>query len=157
MTLRRINITLGIIQIVICGLTVLPMTIQTIVSKGGGFGFGLLFLPILIPLSCSMLFGLIGLLDYKENYKLVKLLITVAHLVTAFSGIVSFLFMPIFPIILLVIQFSIWLLLTLTRNNIGRQLLFINALLTTGMIVFLSFCFHESDKNIVEFLIKLWK
>jgi hypothetical protein len=157
MTLRRINITIGIIQIILCGLTIAPLTIKTIVSKGGGFGFGLIFLPILIPLSCSILFGLIGLLNYLENYRGVKLLLAGTHFLTAVAGIGSFLLIPLFPFVVITIPLAIWLGIAMTRENIGKQLLLTNGLLTTCMIAFLSFCIYGTDKNLIEYVIGIWK
>lgn len=157
MTLRQINIFVGLTQTILSTLAVIPITVGVIKSGGGGFGFGLMFLPILVPLAFSALFGVFGLVDYQTYYSKTRKFLIGTHILTAIAGVMAFMIMPLFPFLILSIPLAVSLIKSMTKENIGQQLLITNALILLCLIIFLGFWIGASDGGFLEKLTNLWK
>jgi hypothetical protein len=138
-TIKLANITVGLTQTILCTLTIIPMTFSIIKSGGGPFSWGLMVLPIVIPLSFSALFGLFGFFYFYQNYEITKRWLRRTHILTGIAGTLSFVIMPIFPALIVSIPLAIWLLETMTKENIGEKLLITNGLILTCIITYLAF------------------
>jgi hypothetical protein len=94
MSIQRINRIVGIILVLLSGTVVVPLTIKTIETGGGPWGFGIVGLPLLLPLSAYFLFGLAGMVSGEARQR--NLFIT-AHVVTIIVGLGSLFIFPFYP------------------------------------------------------------
>ena len=157
MTVKLTNTIIGLILILISISTIVPLTIQVIKSGGGGFGFGALLLPAILPLSICTVFGLFGMIDYQKNYRRIKNLFIVGHVLTAIIGIGIFLLIPIYPFLFIAIPVAWVLVTTMTRENVGRQILLNNGLILTCMGILITLLITSSEKSFLERIVDLWK
>ena len=127
--MRTYNFFVGIISVSGGFLTIIPLTIELLTNLNFGFNFGLLLLPIYIPLFLSLGFGIITTLAYYYNYNSLKLKIyTLLHIIIAIIGSIACLIIPIIPTILIGLPLTIIMLYNLTYKNLENQLLIMNSL-----------------------------
>lgn len=94
----RTVITIAAVILITLSLVVsIPLTVITYQNNGGPWGFGLIGLPILLPLSFYILFGVVGMLRHEHSQ---RKWFVVALGVTFFVGIVSFIILPVYPMAL---------------------------------------------------------
>jgi hypothetical protein len=94
MTIKTINKYCGIVSILLSVLVAIPLTIKTIIDGGGPWGFEIISLAILVPLSCYLVFGIAGVLEDEDNQ---RRMFIVAHILTIVTGIVVHFTFPVFP------------------------------------------------------------
>lgn len=94
MSIQGVNRITGVILILLSSTVVVPLTIKTIETGGGPWGFGIIGLPVLLPLSAYLLFGLAGVVSGDARQR--NLFIT-AHFVTIIVGLGSLLVFPFYP------------------------------------------------------------
>jgi hypothetical protein len=88
---------------ILLGLTIavaIPMTVVTIQSHGGEWGFEMIGLTVLVPLCGYALFGLAGLL--RKHYVRRKVFIA-SHIVSLILGIVYCFVFPIYPVFIVIV------------------------------------------------------
>lgn len=85
---------LSIILIVLSIAVSIPLTIVTWRAGGGPWGFGIVGLPVLIPLSAYLLFGIAGLA--KQEVVQREWFIG-AHIITLVAGIAGLFLFPVYP------------------------------------------------------------
>src|SRR5689334_10427721 len=95
MTLKGINKICGVACITLTVLVAIPLTVKTIMEGGGPWGFEIVGLAILVPLSGYFLFGIAGCFQDDEKQ---RRLFIVAHVVTIITGIMGYFTFPIYPI-----------------------------------------------------------
>lgn len=93
--IEPVNWVTGIILIMFSCIVTIPLTIKTFFDGGGIWGFGVIGVPILLPLSAYILFGIAGVV--KDEVIQNKVFVA-AHAVTLTIGIVSLLVFPLYPI-----------------------------------------------------------
>ncbi|WP_339787160.1 hypothetical protein [uncultured Imperialibacter sp.] len=157
MIIKLTNIALGIILIVVSALTVIPLAVQTIQSDGGGFGFGLLLLPAILPLSFCIMFGLFGFLNYQRNYERIRKIFIAFHVLVAIIGLAAFIIMPVFPFMMISISIAFGLIMTMNQQNIGRQILINNGLIVICLISILLMLIVSNEGLEFSWLIDLWR
>lgn len=141
MDLTKSNKAVGLTQAAINLLIAWPFTYAIIANNGGGFGFGWLIFPLILPLAISVFFGFLVFVDLKENYVFFSWLYISIHLIAGFSGVICLAFIPIFPYIVLPLIVSIILGFSINRDIADKLLLITNGLLLVCelSIVFLIF------------------
>lgn len=81
--------------IVLSATVAIPLTIKTYRDGGGPWGFGMIGLPILIPLSLYFLFGIAALLKTPERQRQAYI---ISHLVTFSVGLIILILFPVYPL-----------------------------------------------------------
>jgi hypothetical protein len=94
MTIKTINKYCGIVSILLSVLVAIPLTIKTIIEGGGPWGFEIISLAVLVPLSCYLVFGIAGVLKDDDKQRSVFI---VAHVLTIITGIFGYFTFPVFP------------------------------------------------------------
>jgi uncharacterized BrkB/YihY/UPF0761 family membrane protein len=69
MKLQSLNRVLSFIAVFLSISVAIPLTIKVIIEGGGPWGFEVVSLAILIPLSCYLLFGIAGILRDADRQK----------------------------------------------------------------------------------------
>lgn len=72
----------------------MPLTVKAITEGGGPWGFEVVSLAILVPLSCYLFFGIAGVLANEELQR--KFFIT-AHILTIVTGVGGYFIFPVYP------------------------------------------------------------
>ncbi|MGC1243980.1 MAG: hypothetical protein WA874_20485 [Chryseosolibacter sp.] len=87
--------------LIILSLTVsVPLVIHTWQNKGGPWGFGIIGLPVLIPLAAYILFGVAGMIRNEASRR--KVFVS-AHVVTLITGLITLAIFPVYPVAFAVI------------------------------------------------------
>ena len=92
--IKSINKWAGVALILLSILVAIPLTIKTISTNGGTWGFGIIGLAILLPLDAYVLFGVAGLLSSQDKQ---QLLFRMGHLLSVSIGVVGLIIFPLFP------------------------------------------------------------
>lgn len=92
--MKTINKWAGAILIVLSILVAIPLTIKTIDTNGGTWGFGIIGLAILLPLDAYVTFGVAGLLNSQDKQ---QLLFRIGHVLSVSIGVVGLIIFPLFP------------------------------------------------------------
>jgi len=116
---------LGVVLLLLSLGVSIPLTISTLQEGGGPWGFGVIGLPVLLPLSACLLFGIAGLQQHVVKQR--EFFIG-AQIITLITGIVSFFIFPVLPVFLFLLpvllstigiinkrqfKFFLWLMITL--------------------------------------------
>jgi hypothetical protein len=94
MTLNTINRILGFGAILLSIAVAIPLTIKVVAEGGGPWGFEIVSLAILVPLSCYLLFGIAGILKDTDGQKKIFIL---GHALTITTGIGGYFIFPVYP------------------------------------------------------------
>ncbi len=97
---KVVNKLLSIVLIVLTIAVSLPLSITTYKEAGGPWGFGIVGLHILLPLTMYVLFAVPAFLKV-DVYQ--RTMFIAAHVVTVCTGFVGFLLFPLAPKLLLLI------------------------------------------------------
>ena len=135
---------------------IVPLTIQVVKSGGGGFGFGALLLTAVLPLSFCTVFGLFGMIDYEKNYARIKKWFIAGHIMIAIIGVGTFLLIPLYPFLFFSIPIAYGLITTMTRENVGRQILINNGLILICSTIIMTFMIASTEGSIIDRLTELW-
>jgi hypothetical protein len=100
MTMANINKAVALFLAILLVLVAIPLTIITITTNGGTLGFGIMGLPILLPL-CTYLFTTV--VPFVKGRKQQRILFITSQIITLVTGLASFFIFPIFPILILAI------------------------------------------------------
>jgi hypothetical protein len=92
--IKMINKWAGAALILLSILVAIPLTIKTVITNGGTWGFGIIGLAILLPLDAYVIFGVAGLLDSQDKQ---QLLFRIGHLLSVSIGVVGLIIFPLFP------------------------------------------------------------
>src|SRR5690349_3459464 len=95
--IKLTNRIAGVIVILLSLAVSVPLTIMVCVKGGGPWGFDILGLQILIPLSCYILFGIVGLIQVEARQRKA---FAAAHLITFGIGVIVLLIFPARPALL---------------------------------------------------------
>lgn len=90
----------SIILIALSLVVAIPLSIMTYQDNGGPWGFGIIGLPILIPLSFYILFGFVGLIR-REDYQRKWFVITLG--ITFLIGMVMLVILPVYPVAIVLV------------------------------------------------------
>lgn len=133
----------GVILIALSLIVSIPLTIMTYRDNGGPWGFGILGLPILVPLSLYFIFGITGLVR-RDDYQRKLFMLTVG--LTFLVGIVSLIILPVYPILFVLIPSVLSVLGMLSRTRYKYYLIVMIGLGMTANIVLLKWeiDFHRS-------------
>jgi hypothetical protein len=126
MTLKNGNIIIGLMQSLLCILTIFPLAISIIKTKGGGFGFGIILLPVLITLCYSITFGIFGFLNYEKYPATTKKWLVLNFIILLFAGLGALLFSPIPIYLLFLLPLAICIPVLASSMKVGKQILFTN-------------------------------
>jgi hypothetical protein len=107
MQVRKIILFASIALIVLSVGVTIPLTVKTIRDGGGTWGFGVIGLPLLLPLSAYILFGIAGTLQKDQRQWKAFLL---AHAITLVIGLVSLSLIPIYPGVFVLIPVTLFIL-----------------------------------------------
>jgi hypothetical protein len=94
MALKVLNKITGIVSILLSILVVIPLTVKAITEGGGPWGFEIVSLAILVPLSCYLLFGIAGVI---ANEELQRKYFIAAHILTIVTGVGGYFIFPVYP------------------------------------------------------------
>lgn len=100
----RVTRVLGVLLVVLSVAVSIPLTLRTWMEQGGPWGFGIVSLPVLLPLSFLILFGIAAL---PAQWVRRREYFIGAHLVSLVVGITSFLMFPVYPALLMVIPVAL--------------------------------------------------
>jgi hypothetical protein len=92
--IKMINKWAGAALILLSILVAIPLTIKTVITNGGTWGFGIIGLAILLPLDAYVIFGVAGLLNSQDKQ---QLLFRIGHLLSVSIGVVGLIIFPLFP------------------------------------------------------------
>lgn len=99
MKLGTLNKAGGVILVVLSFTVAVPLTIKTFETAGGTWGFGIVGIPILVPLSTYFLFGIAGLIS--KNDEMQWRIFVAAHIVSVATGLVCLLLFPLLPFVII--------------------------------------------------------
>ena len=94
MRIRIINKIAGLLLILLSMSVVIPLSIITIKTGGGTSGFGIIGLPVLLPLSAYLLFGIAAWLKFEARQRRIFI---AAHIITFSTGLIGVLLFPVYP------------------------------------------------------------
>lgn len=97
MVLLRVS---GAVLILLSITVSIPLLIHTYREGGGPWGFGVIQIPVLLPLSAYVLFGVAGFVRQRSDQR--KYFIA-AHVVTLLVGLISLYVFPVYPVFLTLI------------------------------------------------------
>ncbi|MCB0374726.1 MAG: hypothetical protein KDD04_02285 [Sinomicrobium sp.] len=141
MTLKKINGILGVVQLFINAVVIIPEILHILATGKGGFGYGILLLSVTLPLSYMSVFAILGFLDYRRGFSRIKKWLIAAYITAVAVCALSFLWVPMVPFSLAGIPLFIALSLKITHENIGKRIALTNAiaLLCQGILLFMAF------------------
>jgi cation transport ATPase len=98
----------GVANLVISAITVIPMTVHLFIDKGGLFHFGWLMVPLVVPLCAGS--GYAALAVWNERWTPVQLTqrLVAVHLVVALAIILSYAFISWTPFLLFSLPLFTW-------------------------------------------------
>lgn len=94
MTIKVINKIAGIVSILLSILVAIPLMIKAVIEGGGPWGFEIVSLAILVPLSCYLFFGIAGVL---VDEALQRKYFIAAHILTIITGVGGYFIFPVYP------------------------------------------------------------
>jgi hypothetical protein len=92
----------------------IPLTIITYQDNGGLWAFGIIGLPILIPLSFYLLFGVAGLIRHEHSQ---RRWFVVALVTTFLAGVATLIILPVYPIALALVPLILSVLGMVSRSR----------------------------------------
>jgi hypothetical protein len=127
----------GMTNLVISAITVIPMTVHLFMNKGGLFHFGWLLVPLVVPLCAGS--GYAALAVWNERWTSVQLAqrLVAVHLVVALAIILSYAFMSRTPFLLFSLPLFTWVVYRYRKNAL-ILLLLVNLLTLAGSFYFLA-------------------
>lgn len=125
MNIQASNKVSGLVLILLSVLVSVPLTILTIRSGGGTWGFGMIGLPVLLPLCAYALFGIAPLIrDERDQWRI----FIGTQVITLAIGIVSLLLFKLYPRLIIAIPITLAIISFASRKHF-RQMLLIMILL----------------------------
>ncbi len=137
----------GILLVLATVLVSLPLTILTVIDKGGPLGFETMGLAVLVPLCAYIFFGISGL---PREFLTRRKLFMIAHGVSILSGVVYSIIFPVYPITIVLIPMAFATFGIVDKRNTTYYLLFMQSLGVTANAVLL-FWELKAAKNIPLF------
>ncbi len=141
MKIQTLNKAAGLLLILLSISITISLTIKTFVTGGGTWGFGVVGIPILLPLSGYVLFGIAGWINNEAVQR--KVFIT-AHLVTLSVGLITLIIFPVYPKAFVLIPLSLAIFGMLSQNKFKYFLLLMILLAIVANILLLKW---EIDFN----------
>jgi hypothetical protein len=141
--MKRINLILGAVLIALSILVSIPLMLKTFRDGGGPWGFGFIELPVLIPLSLYVLFGIAGLVLREKQQRNVFI---AGHLITGSAGMFMLFLFPVFPAFVPIMPLTLALFGLLSYSSY-RYYLFIMLVLgviANGLLLKWELDFHRS-------------
>ena len=135
----------GMTNLVISAITVIPMTVHLFIDKGGLFHFGWLLVPLVVPLCAGS--GYAALAVWNERWTSVQLAqrLVAVHLVVALAIILSYAFMSWTPFLLFSLPLFTWAFYRYRKNAL-ILLLLVNLLTLAGSFYFLALDWDNGHK-----------
>lgn len=115
MNLCTINKIAGLILIILSFTIAIPLTIKTIETGGGPWGFGVIGLPILLPLSTYFLFGITGIMNQNEERQ--RKLFIASQIISFATGIISYTIFPVLPWIVILVPLIVGIVSIANKKN----------------------------------------
>lgn len=134
MKIQTLNKAAGLLLILLSISVTISLTIKTFVTGGGTWGFGIVGIPILLPLSAYLLFGIAG---WINNESLQRKIFITAHLVTLSIGLISLIIFPVYPKAFVLIPLSLAILSMVSKNRFKYFLLIMILLAIVANILLL--------------------
>ena len=128
----------GIILIVLSLTVSVPLVFITWQEGGGAWGFGIIGLPVLLPLSAYILFGIAAV---PRNIARQRKLFIGAHLVTLGTGLTSLYFFPVYPALFVVIPVLLATVGIMSRKRFKLYLLLMISLAIAANLILLKWEF----------------
>lgn len=100
----KLSRALGILLVLLSLTVSIPLAVRTWQNQGGPWGFGIVGLPVLLPLGSYILFGIAAF--PRQPVRRREFFIG-AHLVTLVVGFASFFIFPVYPPALMVIPLAL--------------------------------------------------
>jgi hypothetical protein len=134
---------LSLILILLSVTVVIPLTIKTFLDKGGPWGFGIIGLPILVPLSLYILFGFAGMM---RTPALQRDIFITSHVVTFFAGVIILILLPVYPawLVLFPIILAVAGILSRERYRVFLMVMIILGILINFLLLKWEVEFHRS-------------
>jgi hypothetical protein len=129
-----INRYLGLLLIVLTATVSIPLTITTISTDGGSWGFGIIGLAILFPLNALGLFGFTALLHRLDRQR--KAFVA-SHIISVLVGLTSLLSFPIYPAGIVAVPLSMTMLGIASRRRTSHYLFVMIVLAVASNLVLL--------------------
>lgn len=120
MKIQILNKAAGLLLILLSISVTISLTIKTFVTGGGTWGFGIVGIPILLPLSAYIIFGIAG---WIENEALKRKIFITAHWVTLSIGLISLIIFPVYPKVFVLIPLSLAILSMVSKDRFEYLLL----------------------------------
>ena len=95
MTLKLVNKISGVMAILLSITVAIPLTIKVMNEGGGPWGFEIISLAVLVPLSCYLFFGVAGMMN-DDNRQ--RQLFVFTNLLTVGVGLVGYFVFPLYPL-----------------------------------------------------------
>lgn len=166
MTLRTLNITVGSLQLFLTLLIFIPLNVKMISITGGPLGYGLLLLPVTIPIVLASIMGFLGVINFKKRKEPVFITSKFSMVVVILFCAAGFLIAGIYSVITtdLLVYFSIGLILALVltarmemdTKNREKLLLSTNSFLLFTLVLLLVL-FSNGDKSPIELIKFIWQ
>ena len=138
--LKTLNLIVGILQLLVNGIFIIPATLNVFASGTGGYGYGILLLSVSIPLAWMTVFAFFGFFNYERYFGGMKTLLIAAYIIAVIVCILSFLWVPMVPFSLTGIPLFILLSIRIKEKNIGKRILLTNsiALVCQGILLLMA-------------------
>ncbi|MCA4896892.1 MAG: hypothetical protein ING84_17970 [Cytophagales bacterium] len=127
--IKSINKWAGAALILLSILVAIPLTIKTVITNGGTWGFGIIGLAILLPLDAYVIFGVAGLLNSQDKQ---QLLFRIGHLLSVSIGVIGLVIFPLFPFAVAIVPVALSLFSFLDRKHFQYYLLLMVLLALTA-------------------------
>jgi hypothetical protein len=134
MNLRLVIQLCGLALILLTILVSLPLTIITIETNGGPWGFGIIGLGLLLPLNILVAFGFTALIRRVDRLRKAFL---ASHALSLLMGISSMISFPIYPTFIVIIPILLALFGFFRRRATSFQLLVMLLLAITANLILL--------------------
>jgi hypothetical protein len=138
MTLRKINIVVGSVQLLVNLFVIIPL-VNTLLNTYRGFGYGIVVVSVAIPVLYASFFAFFTFFDYEKHFYYIKRLLIVAYSLAAVVCLISFATTFFVPFPLLGIPLCIGLTLKIKKENIGKRLLITNILVVILQLLIIFF------------------
>jgi hypothetical protein len=119
MKIHALNRIAGVCLILLSILITLPLTIKTIVTNGGTWGFGMIGLAILLPLNTYVLFGIAGLINDLHRQQILFIL---SHVLSIIIGLAALFIFPLYPMIIVAVPIALSMVSFLDSKHFGYYL-----------------------------------